>query len=101
MPNCDGFVSLPPSPKVREQALPGNGWHRLFILNEMKGSLCGFDFLPERTSTQTEQFAENFKSRSFRGALRAEESLFLQHSHRERFLTSFGMTTKNLEQRNY
>jgi hypothetical protein len=37
------------------------------------------------------QAAEKLKFLSFRGALRAEESLFLYVQAKERFLTSFGM----------
>src|ERR1700687_6510163 len=40
-----------------------------------------------------EQFAEKLKTLSFRGTLRAEESLFSRVSNTERFLTSCGMTT--------
>jgi hypothetical protein len=46
MPNCDGFVALPPSRKAKEQAR-GDEQHRLFILNEVKDSLCGFGFWTE------------------------------------------------------
>jgi len=38
------------------------------------------------------QLAEKLKFLSFRGALRAEESLFSCVETKERFLTSFGMT---------
>src|ERR1700687_2927478 len=43
---------------------------------------------------QTLQAAEKLKTLSFRGTLRAEESLFSCVSNTERFLTSFGMTGK-------
>ena len=38
--------------------------------------------------------AGKLKTVSFRGTLRAEESLFSRISNPERFLTSFGMTSK-------
>ena len=41
---------------------------------------------------QALQRAEKLKFLSFRGALRAEESLFLWHLITERFLASLGMT---------
>jgi hypothetical protein len=41
---------------------------------------------------QASQLAEKLEALSFRGALRAEESLFLWHSISERFLASVGMT---------
>src|SRR6266699_4432541 len=42
-----------------------------------------------------EEVAEKLKTLSFRGTLRAEESLFSCVSSAERFLTSFGMTIKD------
>ena len=41
---------------------------------------------------QTEQAAEKLKTLSFRGTLRAEESLFSWVLNKERFLASLGMT---------
>jgi len=41
---------------------------------------------------QAEQFADKPKFLSFRGALRAEESLFSCAQAKERFLASLGMT---------
>jgi hypothetical protein len=59
---------------------------------------AGFDFSSDLQSSmsdgdpQAKQLAEKIKVLSFRGALRAEESLFLWHSITERFLASLGMT---------
>jgi hypothetical protein len=43
-------------------------------------------------ASAAKQLAEKLKALSFRGTLRAEESLFCWHPNPERFLTSFGMT---------
>jgi hypothetical protein len=48
---------------------------------------CESNFFARR-----EQAAEKLKLLSFRGALRAEESLFSCVSSKERFLASLGMT---------
>jgi hypothetical protein len=49
-------------------------------------------FLGRTQPPQAEQAAEKVKLLSFRGTLRAEESLFYWASIKERFLASLGMT---------